>query len=219
MSQLEKMKKIYKGLILGFILFSCGEEQKKNTQSASKNDLEPEIISNSVDANSEKGDSITIYENRIKELSLPFPRQEMLEQLKQSFKLFEIVKEMGQQDGPDFPLYSLKKKETEICFFSMDSEDTLKLNEIFIKEPLLKDEYGLKVGDGYQKIKKLRAGEIKTYTDDHQHTYAYIDKSNILYEISNAYFVSDTVDLENPKFTEAQLENWTIEYIIWRNLN
>lgn len=211
------MKNIFKSLILGFILISCGEGQKKNTGSASKNDLETENTSNSVDTNSEESKSIIIYENRLKEISLPFPRQEMLEQLKKSFKSFEIVKELGQQDGPDFPLYSLKKKETEICFFSMDSDDTLKLNEIIIKEPLIKDEYGLKVGDGYQKIRQLRSGEIKTYTDHHQHTYAYIDASNILYEISNTDFDADTVELENPKFTEAQLENWTIEYIIWRN--
>ena len=124
---------------------------------------------------------------------------------------------MGQQDGPDFPLYSIKKDETEICFFSMDSEDTLKLNEIIIKAPFIKDEYGLKVGDEYQKINELRKAEIKTYTDYHQHKYAYIDESNILYEISNTDSLSETVDLENPKFTEAQLEDWTIEYIIWRS--
>lgn len=210
------MKNIYKSLILGFILISCGEEQKKNTQSASKNDLEPIIISNAVDTNGDGNERITIYENRINEILLPFPHQEMLEKLKQSFRPFEIVKEMGQQDGPDFPLYSIKNGETEICFFSMDSEDTLKLNEIYIKEPLIKDEYGLKVGDGYLKIKELR-GEIKTYTDYHQHTYVFIDESNILYEISNIDLGSDTVDVENPKFTETQLENWTIEYVIWRS--
>lgn len=98
----------------------------------------------------------------------------------------------------------------------MDWEDTLKLNEIYIKVPVIKDQYGLKVGDGYQKIKNLRHAGLKTYTDYHQHTYAFFKTSNILYEISGDVFLPDTIDFDDLKLTEEQMKDWTIEYIIWR---
>ena len=158
-------------------------------------------------------DSIVLYEDRIKSIALPFGRREMLPELKKEFKGLTITKETGQQDGPDFPLYSFKEGKNEICFFAMDWEDTLKLNEVYIKQPLIKDQYGLKVGDDYQKIKRLRNGNAKTYTDLHQHTFVYFENSKIMYEISGSVYLQDTDNLE---FTEEQIKDWTIDYILWR---
>lgn len=161
-------------------------------------------------------DMSRLNENSIYGLLIPFKRIEMLDQIKTAFSGYEITKEMGQQDGPDFPLYSVKKGNNEILFFSMDWEDTLKLNEVYIKSSEVADEYGLKVGDGYQDIKSKRNKPIKTFTNYHQHTYAYTDSSNIMYEISGDVFLPDTIDFENLKFTEEQIKDWTIEYVIWR---
>ncbi|NMM48919.1 DUF1131 family protein [Marinigracilibium pacificum] len=157
-----------------------------------------------------------LYENSIFGLVIPFKRTEMINSIRKAFDGYEITKEMGQQDGPDFPLYSVKKGDNEILFFAMDWEDTLKLNEIFIKSPYVIDEYGLKVGDGYQDIKSKRTDSIKTFTNYHQHTYAYTENSNIMYEISGDVYLPDTVDFENLKFNEEQIKDWKIEYIIWR---
>lgn len=81
----------------------------------------------------------------------------MLNSLKKAFSTYTITKERGQQDGPDFPPYSLKHGTKEVLFFAMEWEDPLTLDRIIVKEPLVKDKYGLKVGDGYDKIKKLRS--------------------------------------------------------------
>ncbi|MTI30863.1 DUF1131 family protein [Xanthovirga aplysinae] len=211
------MKNLFKILITSSILFACGVEQKKdNKKIPAEKSLSKTTEIEDEDSTEALLDSITIYENRINEIPLPFPRKEMLEKLKKSFIQLGVTKEIGQQDGPDFPLYSLKNGETEICFFAMDWEDTLNLNKIYIKDALIKDEYGLKVGDSYQKIKKLRKGEIKTYTDYHLHTVAYFDNSNLSYEISGEASIPDTIDIKNLKLTEKQLKDWTIEYIIWR---
>ena len=202
--------------IVGYLFFSRGREPKKNALGPSEKEIEIQIEDQSEKTNKEKKDSITIYEDRIGNIPLPFPKREMLDELKQSFKTFTIVKEMGQQDGPDFPLYALKRGDKELGYFSMDYEDSLKLNEVYIQDAMAKDEYGLRVGDGYQKIKKLRGGEIKTYTNYHQHTFAYIENSHIFYEIFGDALIDDTIDVEEIEFTEAQLKDWKIEYIIWR---
>ena len=210
-------------LIMTVIFFSCksedGEKKSKYevvqlSQTVTENHTSSRIATKN--GESTDLDTITLYESRIDDINLPFPRQEMLTQLQESFEGLTVTKERGQQDGPDFPLYSLKDGDEEILFFGMDWEDTLKLNTVYVKQPLVKDEYGLIVGDGYQKIKDSRNGEVKTVTDFHQHTYAYVEGSNIKYVISGDVYLPDTVDFENLKFTEEQIKDWTIEYLIWR---
>jgi hypothetical protein len=93
-----------------------------------------------------------LYERGINNLTLPLERREVLPDLRNAFVGLTVTKEIRQRDGPDFLLYSINDEIGEICFFAMDSEDTLKLREVHIKTPLVKDQYGLRVGDGYQKI-------------------------------------------------------------------
>ncbi len=202
-------------LVVSCVLLACGKHQKQDKEATLKDSIQ--VVTNDVENRIvDKEGKITIYENRIQDIMLPFEKEEMLQQLKKTFSNMSVTKKMGQQDGPDFPLYELKKGTDNVCFFRMDSEDTLKLNDVYIKESLIKDQYGLCVGDKYQKIKELRKGKVKTYTDYHQHTYAYLDKSNIMYEISGDLSLPDTVDIENLKLTEDQIKDWIIEYIIWR---
>ena len=206
--------------ILAVLIFSCGTGSTNKTKTMDLQKNADSSIADSVDKDNTnrqvRTDTIILYENRIGGITLPFGKIEMLTELRKEFAGLTITKEIGQQDGPDFPLYSIKERNNEICFFGMDSEDTLKLNEVYIKQALVKDQYGLKVGDGYQKIKKVRNKNTKTYTDLHQHTFVYFDNSNIMYEISGSVFLPDTVDFENLKFTEEQIKDWTIEYLIWR---
>lgn len=161
-------------------------------------------------------DTIRIGETNIQGINLPLARKDLINELRLAFKNYIVTKEIGQQDGPDFPLYSIKIDKNEVLFFAMDSEDTLKLNEIFIKSPTVIDQYGLKIGDSYQEIKEKRKGTIKSYTDYHQHTYVYLDSSNILYEIFGNITLPDTVDFDNLHFTEDQIKDWTIQHLIWR---
>lgn len=224
-------------LLLFGTLIRCSSN---NSNGAEKVDaLNKTVQSDAIDSNSEVGSSEQPSEDLLKErtpkkeinyseasnrlnensiygLAIPFGHLEMIDQIKKSFSGYEVTKELGQQDGPDFPLYSVKKSNNNVLFFSMDWEDTLKLREIIIKGPEIVDEYGLRVGDGFKDIKSKRKKPIKTSTDFHQRTFAYTDSSNIMYEISGNVFMSDTVDLENLKFTEEEMEDWTIDLIIWR---
>lgn len=174
-------------------------------------------IDNSKLTKSLNADTIILYEDRIKGIGLPFDKRDMLEDLKEQFDGYTIVREMGQQDGPDFPLYTMSDKGQAVCFFELDFEDTLKLNRIVVRKPIIKDQYGIKVGDNFQKIKKLREGDIKLYTNYHQHTYASLDSSRIKYQIDGYISLPDSVDIVDLKLTDDQVKDWIVEYIIWEN--
>ncbi|NNE77906.1 MAG: hypothetical protein HKN31_12635, partial [Pricia sp.] len=47
-------------------------------------------------------------------------------------------------------------------------------------------------------------------------TYVYFENSKIFYEITGDLPTSQPIDPNTLKLTEAQLKNWTIESIIWR---
>ena len=201
-------------LLLG-ILISCEQPSKRETGKQGN----PSAIQTSKDSavSAINADTIVLHEKSLNGILLPFPRKEMITLLQEKFSGFTVTKETGQQDGPDYLFYSVMDKDTGICSFTMDAEDTLKLDRIYIEHPTIKDQYGLKVGDDYSKIKSLRKNTAKTYTNPHhQHTFVYFDNSNIMYEISGDVFLPDTVDLENLSFTEEQIKDWTIDYVIWQ---
>jgi hypothetical protein len=204
-------------LSLTILIFSCGTNSTRGTEPLVIVDSAVADPANEVERTRQSyTDTIILHEDKINSIQLPFEKKEMLTHLKNAFNELSVAKEIGEQDGPDFSLYSLNDNGSELCFFGMDWEDTLKLNEIYVKQPIIKDQYGLKVGDSYQKIKKVRGTDVKTFTNYHQHTYAYFETSHIMYEISGDVFLPDTVDHENLKFTEDQMKDWTIEYVIWK---
>lgn len=204
-----KMKNI-KFLFLILAALSCSEKKGSETIA-----IESQKLSATVIAKDFK--NLVLYEDSLNGIKIPFEnKDDLLNNLKLKLNPYSVKKEKGQQDGPDFPLYTVQKEDLEILFFSMDSEDTLNLNDISIKSPLVKDMYGLKVGDSYSEIKSRRKGNLKNYTDFHQHTFLFTDNSNIMYEISGSLNLPADVDLENIKLTEEQIKDWKIENIVWR---
>jgi hypothetical protein len=193
-------------------LSSCTSENKKSAavtetkDSVMTTEIKPELFP-----------ALILYEDSLHTIALPFQRQEMLPVLKEQLQPYTITKGIGQQDGPDFPYYAVNKNKENLLFFSMDSDDTLKLDKVIIHSPLIADVYGLKVGDDYKNIAKKRKGEFKQYTDYHHHTYLYQKHSKIVYEISGHLSLPDTADTKNLQFTEDQLKDWKIEYVIWQN--
>lgn len=212
-----KWTKMARGIIiLCCLLVSCGQGTRKNKAETPGQEVDSPPEDQRPKTEQDKKDSIILYEDHMGDIPLPFPKREMLNELRQAFASLVVQKEIGEQDGPDFPLYSLKGDDGEIAYFSMHHEDTLQLIEVHIGDPRVKDEYGLRVGNTYQKIRQLREGKLKTYTDYHQHTYAYFDNSPISYEISGDDMIANTVDQEDITFTEEQMQDWTIQFIIWR---
>lgn len=162
-----------------------------------------------------KNDELVLFEDHIGTIPLPFPRKDMLPELRYAFKPLTVTKEIGQQDGPDFPLYSVKDGSREIAYFSMDFEDTLALVELRITSGGIADKYGLSVGDKFSRIKKRRTDELHTYSDYHGHTYASMKDSQIGYEISDSSPPVNAPDDAIDQVSDSIRENWEITTVLW----
>jgi len=157
-----------------------------------------------------------LTENSIADIPLPFPRKEMLNKVTNAFQNYQVTKEVGQQDGPDFPVYLVKYQEETVLFFAMNWEDTLKLDAVYIESPVVIDEYGLTVGRSLDNIKELRKGKLKTQEDYHNHTYMQVEDSHIIYELTRDESSPDTPDVNKTLEVVRQNASWEIAKIIWR---
>jgi len=160
-------------------------------------------------ANSE----IKLYENKIGEMQLSHSMKLSFLTMLETFKPYSVIKKSGQQDGPDFIYYEITKNNVEYFWIKTQDENERLLDRINITNESITDQYNVSIGDTFKQIKKLRPN-VKITTDYHYHTYAYVSGSNIMYEISG--------DFEGPdrqNFTEKEVENWTVNNIIWLKLN
>jgi hypothetical protein len=105
----------------------------------------------------------------------------------------------------------------EIFFVAMDSYDTTLVQEVWTKNPKIKDEYGVSVGLSIDSG-ILKSPNLKFHSDLHYNIYGTVKGSKIEYRLigdfkilSDTSFVAD--DLSVKKW---QVENMTIEYLIWR---
>jgi hypothetical protein len=166
------------------LTWACGQRSEVQTQDATDT-ISEQTLHNAASTVQSHIDTIMLYEDRINGIRLPFERKEMLVELQEKFGGYTVAKAIGQQDGPDYPYYSVMDNDISLASFAMDASDTLKLERLYVEHPAIKDEYGITVGDAYAKIKDLRNGVAKISTDPHhQHTVLYFDGSNIMYEIS-----------------------------------
>ena len=207
---------VFRMLLITLTLFGCSEADNSTTQNDSVSTTESVARTALARSAANSVTNLVIAEHRLGEIPLPFPQSEMIVPLTAAFDNYSVSKEIGRQDGPDFPLYSIKINGLELAYFKMDWQHTLKLNAVYIKDAFIEDQYGLAVGDDYQQILKLREGVIDTGANYHMHTYAQIKGSNIMYEISDDSPSGNTLDLKNTKLTAEQLSNWRITQIIWR---
>lgn len=213
------MKRLIQIVVIVFFLHGCDGVDSGNARvDVEKTKIRPDSIAETqpLSIPSTRDDNLVLSEHQFGHIPLPFPHLEVMASLKENFGGYRVSKEMGQQDGPDFPLYSVKNAHVEMAYFEMDWQDPKKMSAVYVKDPLIKDEYGLAVGDSYAKVKQLRGDLIQVQTDVHMHTYATIDGSNILYEIVSAGEITNTSDSGNRSLTEEQLRHWYIQRIIWR---
>ncbi len=98
----------------------------------------------------------------------------------------------------------------------MHDTDTLILNNIYIKNSIIQDQYALKVGDDFSKIKDNRGkGEIG-FDPYHFHMYYYFENSKISYELTGELRAFDADDVADIVIEEKDISDWKVEYIIWR---
>lgn len=203
------------------ILIGCNSNSVKEQVNSNTSDTISELVveTDSLELTNDSSEflnTVVLSESKINEIDLPFPSKDMTKDLEFLFRDCSIKKEVGKQDGPDFPLYSINCADKEIVFFAMDDTDTLTLNNIYIKDSIIKDQYGLKVGDDFLKIKDNRGkGEI-VFDPYHFHMYYYFENSKVSYELTGELRTFDVDDFSDIVIEEEDISDWKIEYIIWK---
>ncbi|WP_339923133.1 hypothetical protein [uncultured Cyclobacterium sp.] len=162
---------------------------------------------------------IVISENSLDTFSIPFPEKNMLMPLKSYYEPYWVEANIGQQDGPDFTYIDiLKDDDNPIAYLNFAPDNKFKLEEIRIVSSSAIDQYGVRVGDTYQEVREKRNNDFKNSTNYHQHTYLYPDSSNIFYELTGDFTMTEEMleNLNELGLTEEQPQNCKVDYIIWR---
>ncbi|MCP4180143.1 MAG: hypothetical protein GY756_20455 [bacterium] len=105
------------------ILIGCKSNSANERDSSNTSDSISELVVKIdslelTDAAGELLNSVVLSESKINDIDLPFPLKDMTKDLESLFHDCSIKKEVGKQDGPDFPLYSIKCGNKEIGFFA-----------------------------------------------------------------------------------------------------
>jgi hypothetical protein len=141
----------------------------------------------------------------------------ILSEIKSAFPDFQVSKKVGQQDGPDFNLYQVTQSGKEIYFIAMDSYDTSIVQDLWTNNKIIKDEYGITVGQKIEYALEKRP-TLKFHSDLHQNIYATEKNSKIEYRLTgNFKTLNDTTFFADDFTVEKwQTEGMEIEYVIWR---
>ncbi|MCH8329936.1 MAG: hypothetical protein IH946_00910, partial [Bacteroidetes bacterium] len=169
-----------------FLLFvACTQQTKELASDPVPQELPETQPSGPKDATPEIKPEMIIGENYFKGISLKMSYYDDIDALVGSVMTdFQVSRETGTQDGPDFPMVLVKDGETELFYFAMDHDDDGILNEVVIMDENVKDVYGLRIGDSYGDIKKRRSGIPVQFVDEHFHTFLFYENSKIMYEVS-----------------------------------
>lgn len=162
---------------------------------------------------------LVLSENTLDTFSIPFPEKNMLSKLRNYYGLYKVRTMIGQQDGPDFTYIDISEEDNSpIAYLKFDPINKYKLDEIRIVSSNAIDQYGIQVGDSYQQLIQKRKDNFKTSTNYHQHTYLFAANSNILYELTGDFTMTEEMlgNIEEFELTEEQLQKCTVEFIIWR---
>lgn len=198
----------YSIIILTLIFFSC------NPTGSSDN----KIYIDSSEVKEINLTEILLTETRLGDLELEnLKEKNILTEIHSNFPDFQITKKVGQQDGPDYSYYEVTHLGQELFFISMDSYDTSLVQDLWTNNKIIKDEYGITVGQKIENALKNRP-TLKFHSDLHYNIYASDKNSKIEYRLTG-YFkpLSDTAFVTKDYLVEKwQTTGMTIEYLIWR---
>ena len=99
----------------------------------------------------------------------------------------------------------------------MNTHDTNLVQELVAKNEMIKDEYGIFVGQSIDSV-IIKRPNLNFYSDLHYNIYATGKDSNIEYRLTGDFKVLN--ESENVP-SDFSVENWqtegmTVEYLIWR---
>lgn len=161
---------------------------------------------------------ILLTEKRLGALELEnLKEKNILTEIHSKFADFQVIKKVGQQDGPDYNYYEVTHLGQEIFIISMDAYDTSIVQDLWTNNKLIKDEYGITVGQKIDNALKNRP-TLKFHSDLHYNIYATDKNSKIEYRLTGDFKpLSDTAFVTKDYLVEKwQTTGMTIEYLIWR---
>lgn len=198
----------YSILLLTLIFISCNQTNSRDTKTKESN----------LEINKEEMSEILLTETKLGDLELnKLTEKNMLTEIKSAFPDFKVTKTVGQQDGPDYNLYQITRSKQEIFFISMDSYDTLVVQDFWTNNKIIQDEYGVTVEQKVESVLEKRP-TLKFHSDLHQNIYATEKNSKIEYRLKgNFKTLNDTTFSADDNSVEKwQTEGMEIEYLIWR---
>lgn len=186
------------------IISSCKTDNKSKTSQEKKVQIEEKSV--------EKKNKLILTEKTFGEFNLKKGMTLEESEIKKAFSDFEVSKNIGEQDGPNYFYYKIG---TEAILTTPNTEsDTL--SQVFINEQSkVIDEYGIKLGMKYSDIEKKRPN--MNISTEHYHIYLYKEGSNIAYEISLENYNGPDKD----EYTLDDIKNYSAKVVslIWNNRN
>jgi len=199
-----------------FLLMAIGcIDSHKYSQSTTQNNSN--ITNNS--ESSKKENKMILSEDSLGIIRIPISLDSLLDKLKENYPIYQVSKEIGQQDGPNYPYINIADEyNTSLGYINYDGDKPDKLNDIHIVSSDITDEYGITVGMDYDDIIKLRGNHFSNQFDYHHHVYLYDTTSNIFYEITGDFQITAEMleNIEDMVLNEQQLRKCTVTRIIWR---
>jgi hypothetical protein len=194
--------------LLIFFLYACST---RNSDSVDKSD--------SVLAKRElKPSTILLTESELGKMELDkLSKVNLIGEVNTHFPQFQVSKELGQQDGPNFDLYEITEKKERIFFIAMKYDNESLVDYLTIESRMIEDVYGLRVGSTTSQILKNRP-DLEFFADLHFNVYAASKGSRIQYRLKGDLLSlnDSTFVAEDFSVSEWQVEAMEIEYLIWR---
>ena len=213
--------------ILGFLgywgieMFQFAEGVKEDAERIEKfkeQNPSEELIINKESIKSKELKEILLTETKLGNTNLnELDGTNIKQNLKLGFPAFNIKEEIGQQDGPDFKLYQVDYMNEEVFFIAMDSYDSMLVQDIWTKNPKIKDKYGAYVGITIDSILTKRP-DINFHSDLHYNIYGSAINSKIQYRLNGDFksLNDSSFVAEDFKVEKWQIEGMKVEYLIWR---
>ena len=135
--------------------------------------------------------------------------------IKQLLPNYDVNLKSYEQDGPTLKAIEVSKGGALLFVLSEDinQEKPGLIGKITVHNSQIKDSYGLKIGDSYQKILRKRKN-LQHQRDDHYHSYLGDPQDPIYYELHWEYS-KDYQGPDRETLTPEELKATTIESLVW----
>lgn len=183
------------------IISSCKTDNKSKTSQENEVQIEEKTI--------EKNNILILTEKAFGEFNLEKGMTLEESEIKKAFSNFDVSKNIGEQDGPNYYLYNIGN---EAVLATIDIENKV-LSELRIEEKSkISDEYGIKLGTAYNDLNNKRPN--MNISTEHYHIYLHKKGSNITYEMSLGNY--NGPDKEKYSLEDIKNNNSKVIRIIWK---